>query len=75
MYRIVLQTLFHEYQNNHKIHTSFDRPGLRPLGANKNGLIIFILISAESCYYITLQNVHLLEKQCSVVIVRIKLLK
>ena len=44
MYSIELQTIFYEYQNkNPKINTSFVRPGLRPLRADKTGfnLIIF----------------------------------
>ena len=40
-----------DYLKNHKINNSFASPGHRPLGSNKTGLklIIFQLISAESC--------------------------
>ena len=42
MYSFVLQTNFHEIENN-KINTSLVNQGLRPLGANRTGvnLIIF----------------------------------
>ncbi len=50
---IVLQTIFHEYQNkNYKIKTSFVSRGLQALVTYKTGLnliIILILMSAENC--------------------------
>ena len=45
MYRLILQTNFHEYQNRtHETNTSFVNQGLRPLGVTKTGFNIKIFI-------------------------------
>ena len=49
----LIKTIFHEYQKkNHNLNTSFFSVCIRPF-ANKTGfnLIVFILISAESCLW------------------------
>ena len=44
MFRVLLQTIFYEYENkNHKINTCFVRPGLQSLGAKKLALILNFL--------------------------------